>query len=116
MPMEIAEIASYVLGWWHDRKTLDNPDGPTWDAEVTILDNGNTVVTAKHPCGVCHTAITVYPKGKGIKFPFKEDMYSCFQWNQYHYTGILPAKDLTRKKLYSMMLKQRRIMEHSTQI
>lgn len=108
------EIVDYVLKWWNGRDTIEKKGKYT--AEKIYYECGNIEVEVRTPEGFTHTAFVLHRKDKNVWWKHDEDMYHCWQWNQYHYSGILPVKDLTKKKLYNMMLKQRRALEHSTML
>lgn len=110
------EITLYVYNWWNGRKTLDKKSSDTYWVERDWTDHGNIIVTVHTPWKTAHTAICVFLADENRWWKHPNDMYCEYQWNQYHYSGILPTADLTKKKLYNMMLKQRRVLEHSPTI
>ena len=71
-----------------------------------MLDSGNIVVDVHTPWHTVHQSIIL----------FKDWKYAEYQWNQYHYSGILPCSELNKKRLYNMLLKQQRVIEHPTYI
>lgn len=105
--MTSEEVVKYVQGWWNERTTIGKKQ--KYIAKVFALDNGNLGVDVFTPWHTVHQPIMVSAKNPW----FKKPVYWCWMWNQYHYSGINDIKDLTKKKLYSMMLKQRRVLEHS---
>lgn len=110
------EITLYVYNWWNGRKTLDKNSDNTYWVERDRLESGSIIVTVHTPWKTTHEAICVFPHDRNIQWKHAEDMYCEYQWNQYHYSGILPTRELTKKKLYNMMRKQRRVLEHSRTI
>lgn len=105
--MTTSEIIDYVLTWWKDRKTIDKSG--EYNPSVHAYDSADMEVVVKTPWDTFHTAIRVTFSGQWVYTP----SYSCWTSMQYHFTGWRSINELNKRKLNSMMLAQRKILETS---
>lgn len=100
------EIAMYVFRWWENRKTLDGKERYYANADYLKPDN-RIAVDVYTPWKTIHRSITIYNDGR----------FSVFDPMQYHY-GWGTVSDICndKKKIYNMLKKQQRILEHSPTI